>query len=594
MMMFDAPTRDFVPWADVNPLTGSNGPSTPTETPISYLSRIPLSSSSSGGGGAVTFPVISLSADPATVYPGQPFNLTWDVAGASSCEALGSVPNFTGSKTLSGTLPYPSGLASEGTYIAKLTCVHPDGYSKSKEATVTVLPEPPVIVNMSATPTTLVRGGTTRITWDAGTALACTATGTLPGWSGSKGVSGSQDITVSAAGTYTAELSCTRYARSGAATVEIISQPYPPIIFTEFRADPTPVIGGTSTNVNWQTANATACEGRLTPYPSSSTFDSWVGTKTTTGGQGFSTNKIGTFTLILRCTNPDNDQSRQIDVSVTPPSRPTVDVAVSPSSITQGATTTVMFTASGATSCTAGGNVNGWSGSKPATGSSTDLTVTQGAGTYSATVLCSNLGGDTTGSADLTVSPPAGGCTCPSGTNQIDPGHCSNPSDGRVFDCGAMTSPAASITATPTRFYQGQATNLCWTCENAYSTSVAGLPGWGGARPTNSCEVVTVTSTGQYTAQVACGNAVSTAYASTMVEVQTAPNPSIDSFYADAYELDSGANARVYYSTSNATSCTASGMPTGRGRGQAAVPPTTRLRRTMATRPTHCSWCART
>src|SRR3989344_4921383 len=87
-------------------------------------------------------------------------------------------------------------------------------------------------------------------------------------------------------------------------------------------------------------------------------------------------------------------------VAVTLPPPPSVTFSANPTSITSGQTSTLTWSSTGATSCSASG---GWSGTKAASGTETTATLAANA-TF--TLTCSNAGGSTPSSVTVTVTAP--------------------------------------------------------------------------------------------------------------------------------------------------------------------------------------------
>jgi len=140
-----------------------------------------------GGGGAGTPPVVDLTASPTSVSIGGSSNLTWTVTGgvADDCNATG---DWSGSKSTGGGSQPVTGINNNKTYT--LTCTNADG-SGSDSATVTI---PAPTVNFSASPTSVVAGNTTNLTWSTTNATSCTASASPANaaWAGGKSLSGSQ------------------------------------------------------------------------------------------------------------------------------------------------------------------------------------------------------------------------------------------------------------------------------------------------------------------------------------------------------------------------------------------------------------------
>lgn len=89
-----------------------------------------------------------------------------------------------------------------------------------------------------------------------------------------------------------------------------------------------------------------------------------------------------------------------ITFSGPPPAAPTVSLTASPSSITSGASSTLTWTSTNVTACTASG---AWSGSRAVSGSTSTSALTA-SGTY--TLQCTGAGGTATAAATVTVAAP--------------------------------------------------------------------------------------------------------------------------------------------------------------------------------------------
>lgn len=81
-----------------------------------------------------------------------------------------------------------------------------------------------------------------------------------------------------------------------------------------------------------------------------------------------------------------------------PPATPAVTISVSPSAITAGQNSTLTWSSTDATSCTASG---AWTGSRATSGNQT--IIQPPAGSYTYTLTCTGSGGNTSNSATLTV-----------------------------------------------------------------------------------------------------------------------------------------------------------------------------------------------
>jgi len=297
-------------------------------------------------------PMLSFTADPASITQGASSTLTWDSTNASSCTASNG---WSGSKALDGT----ESVAPTATTTYGLTCVGAGG-TTTQSVTVNVVPSPLApTLSFTVSTSTITQGATTTLTWDSANATGCTASG---GWSGAKALDGSQEVSPSATTTYT--LAC--IGAGGTATSSVIVNvtpfPQPTVMLT---ANPTFVLSGGTTTLTWTTTNATSCTA----------FLGWNGAKATTGVEVVT--PTATTTYQLDCTGPgglgsDDAVVNFATTSTSTPSAPTLTFTANPTTVhgssTSQATTTLTWNSSNANTCIASG---GWSGSKALDGSET-------------------------------------------------------------------------------------------------------------------------------------------------------------------------------------------------------------------------------
>jgi hypothetical protein len=166
---------------------------------------------------------------------------------------------------------------------------------------------------------------------------------------------------------------------------------------------------------------------------------------------------------------------------------PTVTLNANPTAVQQGGTSTLTWSSTNATDCTAsnvGAEGSTWSGPKPTSGSDVRGPLTATA-TYSLT--CSGPGGTASASVTITV--------------------------------GAVPAPTVSFTATPLNIFVGQVSTLAWASTNAVSCTASG--GWSGAQPLSGELVVLTGSTRTYT--LTCTGPGGTAAKSVTVTVMGGP-----------------------------------------------------------------------
>ncbi|MCF6264732.1 MAG: hypothetical protein L3J24_14255, partial [Xanthomonadales bacterium] len=144
-------------------------------------------------GGGNNTPTVSFSASSSTIAPGASTNLIWSASNATSCTASGA---WSGTQALTGNLSVSP--ASTSTYT--LSCADAQG-TTTRSVTITIASP---IVNLGASPASIIVGDSSTLTWSVSNAASCTASGA---WSGSKTMSGSESVSPGSTGTYT--LTCT-------------------------------------------------------------------------------------------------------------------------------------------------------------------------------------------------------------------------------------------------------------------------------------------------------------------------------------------------------------------------------------------------
>jgi probable HAF family extracellular repeat protein len=144
---------------------------------------------------------VTLSASPSSITAGQSTTLTWSSHNATSCTATGGSANdvWPGAKATAGGSQVVLE-SSAGSIQYALTCT---AGSQIGQAQVTVIVAwPPVTVTLSASPTTITAGQSTKLTWGSTNATSCSATGGGSGdsWQGTRAPTGSLDVSESSSG----------------------------------------------------------------------------------------------------------------------------------------------------------------------------------------------------------------------------------------------------------------------------------------------------------------------------------------------------------------------------------------------------------
>jgi Subtilase family len=155
------------------------------------------------------------------------------------------------------------------------------------------------------------------------------------------------------------------------------------------------IVTGSSTTITWSSANATGCTAS----------GAWTGALASTGTQTVTPTAVGTDTYTIMCSNSAGNShatSNTLTVTGPPPGAPTLGLASS--TIVSGASTTISWSSSNASSCAASGS---WSGTLATSGSQTVSPTAAGTDTY--TLVCSNGAGPSPPtSVTLTVTPLVG------------------------------------------------------------------------------------------------------------------------------------------------------------------------------------------
>jgi hypothetical protein len=159
------------------------------------------------------------------------------------------------------------------------------------------------------------------------------------------------------------------------------------------------VVAGNTVTITWSSLTATGCTAS----------GAWSGALKASGSQTLTPSAAGTDKYTLTCANQGgNSVASTATLTVTaapPPAAPTLTLAAT--SIVVGTSTTITWSSSNATSCTASGS---WSGTLATSGSQTLMPTSAGTDTYSLT--CSNAGGTSkaaTATLTVTAAPSSGG-----------------------------------------------------------------------------------------------------------------------------------------------------------------------------------------
>jgi hypothetical protein len=153
--------------------------------------------------------IVSFTATPATIHTGESSTLSWNVTNATSLTIDNGVGAVTGtSKSVSPT--------QTTTYT--LTATNTAG-SRTATATVTIQLVPPVVTSFTATPASIMEGGTSTLAWT----VTGATTITIDQGIGAVAATGTTDVTPGATTTYT--LTATNADGTTTATAQVAILP---------------------------------------------------------------------------------------------------------------------------------------------------------------------------------------------------------------------------------------------------------------------------------------------------------------------------------------------------------------------------------
>lgn len=286
-----------------------------------------------------------------------------------------------------------------------------------------------------------------------------------------------------------------------------------------FSANPMSVAAQGSTTLTWSSSNADSCTAS----------GGWSGAKATGGSETRGPLTADT-TFTLTCSNSGGGNAARsvtVDVaSATPP--PTVSLTASPSAVAAGSSSTLSWTTSDATSCNGTGGVSGWPGSKSVPNGSQSVGPLSVAATF--TLSCTGAGGTTPRSVTVSL----------------------------------LSAPAVTFTANPTTVTSGARTTLNWNSQNATACAASGA--WAGSKSLSGSEQsAPLNQTSTF--NLDCTGAGGSTGRSTTVMVTAAPPPPPPppapaptvTLTADPTSVPPNTSVTLTWSSTNATTCTASG-----------------------------------
>jgi len=421
-------------------------------------------------------PVVNtFTATPSAILVGNSSTLTWTTSNATTV----SISNGVGAQAVNGSVS----VTPAATITYTLTATGPGG-TITATATVTVN-TPPAITSFTATPTSIITGASSTLSWSTTNATSVIISNGV----GSQPVSGSVSVTPTLTTTYTLTATGPGGTITATATVTVNT---PPAV-TSFTASPTSIITGASSTLSWTTTNATSV-----------IINNGVGSQPVSGSVSVSPTLTTTYTLTA--TGPGGTITANVTVTVnTPPA--ITSFTASPTSIIAGASSTLSWSTTNATSVTISNGV----GTQPVSGS-VSVTPTS---TTTYTLTATGPGGSTTATATVTVS--------------------------------AAAPVISSFNASPPTINVGASSTLAWSTVNATSVTISNGVG---AQAVNGTVVVSPTATTVYTLTATGPGGTN----SSSVTVTVNPLPVISSFAASPPAIIAGSSSTLAWTTSNTTS----------------------------------------
>jgi hypothetical protein len=504
---------------------------------------------------------------------GESVTLSWNVAGAQSCTALGgeSGDGWAGTYGASGTVSVTGFTPGDATY--SLSCAM--GNLKGQASSTVYWNFVAATTGFIGPSTPVMAGGTFLVGWTANV-TPCTASGgvTGDGWAGSKPTFGDQNIQANQVGTLTYTLSCGSGARAASTTITV----YVVAPSVSLSASATAIRVGEDLTLQWSGGGASGGQCVTSGGSPSGPWTAGKPVLTSPGSTIMTETTAGTYTYTLTCSGGGQSSSSSVTVTFVADPAAISLTAVAPqqqiytnSTTPQGGAPDLLW------SSNVGGcfiNATGPTGARIVTlegqypgGSAADVVYSPGQYTY--TLQCGTLQASTTinwvatqPSGTLTASATrwvanvlyslswssgVGPCTAggggagdgwagaksTSGTQTV-----SESAQGTylfTLTCGSgasasqsqiaviVAAPAVTITASPNYFTQGGGTILSWTSTLAPCTYLDGSQGTAAVQVSPTGQAASnPTTLGTYLYTVTCGSGAQAIHATAQISVQGA------------------------------------------------------------------------
>jgi len=525
-------------------------------------------------------PTVTLSADQTSLSYNGSTTVRWSSSNATSCSASGGTNGWSGAKNLSGSF-FTGSLTSTANF--SITCYNSAGISTGDSLSISVSqPSTPPTISLFANgqrnSISIQSGSAASLTWTAqplnSASLNCNGSGGSGIWPGGKPLTGLAIFYPTATTTYSINCydSQSGLSANDSVTVNIITPPqlcqdpsatnYGGSLPCQYQQTPLPTVNLTadqtslsyngSTTVRWSSSNATSCSA-------SGGSNGWSGAKNLSG-TFFTSSLTSDKTFNIICSNSRGSDSSSVTIYVAnnPPPQlcqdpsatnyggslpcqyqqtplPTVNLTADQTSLSYNGSTTVRWSSSNATSCSASGGSNGWSGLRNTTGTffTGQLTSTR---TFS--IACTNSNSNSAfGSVTVFVN---------------------NNNSG--------SNPTVTISADNRNIDSGDSTTIRWSSSNAtYCDASGGTNSWSGTRGTSG-SFRTGSLTSDRTYSITCtNNAGNSGTDSVTVRVSnTRNNGNVNvNLRADRTNLSYNESTTIRWDSDDADSCRASGGSNG-------------------------------
>ncbi|MBX3737841.1 MAG: hypothetical protein KF715_14190 [Candidatus Didemnitutus sp.] len=560
----------------IGAVTGSSIPVSPSDSTVYTLTATNAGGSVSQTVAlAVSQPVPpptinSFAAQPAVITEGQASTLVWSTDGASEISIAANVGASPGIVTGNS---YPVSPAQSTTYT--LTARNESG-AVTRTASVTVNPPAPAITSFAAAPVTIFPGQSSQLSWSVNGNATLELSPDIGAVSGN-----ARSVSPQATTTYT--LTATNAGGSDSKSVTVnVSAP----VIGSFTATPATIVTGDATTLAWivDGASEVSIAANVGASPGVVT------------GNSHSVSPTQNTVYTLTATNAAGSVTQTVAVTVKPPA-PTISAfTASPSTIDQGGTATLSWSAIGATTFSIATDVGNAPG--VVTGNSFDvhpsattnyiLTAANETGSVTASVKVtvldpapvirsfvsvpntitvgetSTLSWDVSGAATLSVEADVGASpgvvTGPAGSYVVKPAATTNYTMTATSPGGVVShsftqiivkaaTPAPvinSFAANPASITRGSATTLSWDITGADSISVS--PGIGAVTGTSVPASPAATTTYTVTATNVTGSVTRD-----VVVTVTEPAPVTVQITPSTAQLNTGAAQTFSATVANST-----------------------------------------